>query len=70
MAELNYQANWELVIMLILNKRVKWWMNDWKSYMWTADKEVVEHCTSIAKAMGSNPVLAWIIFFFEALFFK
>ena len=22
-AELNYQANWELVIMLILNKRVK-----------------------------------------------
>ena len=33
-------TNWELVIMLVRNKLVNWWINDcefnWKSYMWTA----------------------------------
>ena len=36
-------TNWELVIMLVPNKPVKWWINNCKYmniiYMWTADKE-------------------------------
>ena len=50
--------------------------NIWKSYIWTADKNVnemihdqlpvgllaqlVERCTGITEVMGSNPVQAWI----------
>ena len=37
-------------------------VNTWKSYVWTANREVVEHCPSIEEAIGSNPVLAWIFF--------
>ena len=52
--------------------------NIWKSYIWTADKDVnemihdqlpvgllaqlVERCTGFAEVMGLNPVQAWIVF--------
>ena len=35
----SWQVNWELVILLVPNKPV----TIWKSYMWTADKEVNEY---------------------------
>ena len=34
--QLSWQAKWELVIILVLNKPVKWWINGWniwKSYV-------------------------------------
>ena len=76
-----------------ITEKAKWWVivahqhfssvkNIWKSYIWTADKDVnemihdqlpvgllaqlVERCTGIAEVMGSNPIQAWI--FFQALF--
>ena len=35
--------------------------------LYTEEKQLVEHCTSITEVMGSNPTWAWI-FFFQVLF--
>ena len=49
-----------------LNYTVK---NIWKSYIWTADKDMNEsdprsdmHYLGSSEVMGSNPVQAWIFF--------
>ena len=38
-----------------------------KYVLYTEETQLVEHCTSIAEVMGSNPIWAWI-FFFQVLF--